>query len=274
MLHSYLSSTSWVRNCPTRLLAIAATVCLGIGTSAPSTRAAPVAFLFEATVTHEFNGSPFDLPFSYQVGDVLRGEFSFDPSGGSPVGNNTVLANQAFPLIFHIGEQSLANSHFSIRIADDTAMDDSGFPEPIDVIELGCAEPGCTPELLTLPGFEPFRVRSRMELVGDGATIASPEIPATTAVWNAFELQRRIVLEFDNEGVGAMGLQATIGAFRIIPEPASLILDVVALAFALFGMASRPNMGASFPSTFPQTGTRGQTEPAGRVIDGVATRRA
>jgi hypothetical protein len=219
-------------------LLVVASVIPGVMTSRSLVQAAPVTFAFDATVTTVFDGNPFNVPFDYNVGDTFRGMFTFEPTSGIGAGDNTIFAEQMLPLGFHIDGHSLTNPMYGIRVANDTAIDDSEFPEPVDVIRLGCAEPECTPELLTLPGYEPFRVRSRMEFVGFGPVLDTPQIPATLEVWNALTLQRTIILDFDNVGIGSMGLQATVGDLGVVPEPSSLVGGLVVVAIMQSSLAA------------------------------------
>jgi hypothetical protein len=197
-------------------------------------QAAQTTFVFDATITDVFPGEPFDLPLSYQVGDVVQGKFTFEPGSGSPIGVDAIAAVQSFPIEFNINGIIVGSSSYRIEVFDDTAFDDSEFPEPIDVTTLGCNEPSCIPDLLILPEGEPFRVRSRMQLVGNGSILLSPEISADPATWNAFVLERRFNLNFDNEGLGSMGFQATANRFSLVPEPATFRLVLSGLLLAAF----------------------------------------
>jgi hypothetical protein len=184
--------------------------------------AAPITFQFDAEIVHVSPGNPFDLPLIYQVGDSIHGRFTFEPGSGSVIGDNVVAASQPFSLGFEINGTTVGTSGFRIEVFDNTAFDDSEFPEPIDVINLGCNEASCIPDLISLSDGEPFRVRSRMQLVGNSSVLIAPEISADPAVWNAFGLERRLVIGFDNEGSGSMGFDAVVGSMVQVPEPTTL----------------------------------------------------
>ncbi len=215
-------------------------------------QAEPVTFRFDATITNAPLGTPFDLPLTYEVGDIIHGEFTFDPGLAMPLSDNAAAADQPFELKFDINGTVIGTSSFRIEVFDDTAFDDSTFPEPIDVISFGCSEASCVPDLISLPGGDPFRVRSRMQLVGIDSILSNPEISPSPATWNSFMLERRLTLGFDDVGPGSMGLDALIGTVIQVPEPlscGSFVLSVV-VAFASFARRRRKTKESVYPNRY------------------------
>jgi hypothetical protein len=205
------------------LVLIAGALCV----SHPYLQAAPITFRFDAEIINVPVGNPFDLPLTYQVGDVIHGRFTFEPALALPIGDNAIAADQNFALEFEINGTLVSSSGFRIEVFNDTAFTDSEFPEQIDVMSIGCNEASCIPNLLSLPEGEPFRVRSRMQLVGSSSILSTPEISADPATWNLFTLERRLILGFDDIGPGSMGLDAIVGPIVLVPEPSSLVHVVV-----------------------------------------------
>jgi hypothetical protein len=203
-----------------------------IGLSCSSGRGAPVKFKFDAEIRNVADGNPFNLPLTYEVGDIIFGSFIFEPNSGNIIGGNRVVASQPFAFEFDINGTVVATSGFRIEVFNDTAIDDSGFPEPIDVTTLGCSEPTCIPDLVILAEGEPFRVRTRMQLIGSEDVVLAPEISSDPATWNAFELKRSLVLAFDNDGPGSMGFDAVVGSMVQVPEPISIASLALAATIA------------------------------------------
>ncbi len=189
--------------------------------------AAPVTFAFDAEIINVPAGNSFDLPLTYQVGDIIHGKFTFEPGNGMQIGDDAIAGDQPFAIEFNINGIVVGSSSYRIEVFDNTVFDDSEFPEPIDVMTLACNEPSCVPDLLSLPGGEPFRVRSRMQLVGSSSILSAPEISADPSTWNLFTLERRLILGFDNVGPGSMDLDAIVGPMVRVPEPSSLSLLLI-----------------------------------------------
>jgi hypothetical protein len=188
------------------------------------TQAATLTFEFDAEIVNVPVGNPFTLPLTYQVGDTIHGTFTFDPNLGSAVDSNTIASVQPFAIQFTIGGIAVGSSSHHIEAFNNTTIDDGGFPEPIDVIRIGCSEPLCNPELQNVSSVEPFRVRSQLQLVGNSSVMPAAEIPSDPSVWNAFLLDRKLTVGFDNVGPGSMGFDAVIGNTAIVPEPHILVL--------------------------------------------------
>jgi hypothetical protein len=194
--------------------------------------AEPITFQFNAEVVSVSAGSPFNLPFTYEVGDVMTGTFTFEPAPGS-VGGNSIAANQAFPFQISINGTLVGSSVYRIEAFNNTPITDSEFESPVDSMSIGCSEPACIPNYVSLSVGDPFRVRSRMNLLGEMDTFPTALISDEPADWNALDLQRTLSITFDNQGPGSMGLLARVGEFIAVPEPNSSGLAICAAFFAV-----------------------------------------
>src|SRR5687768_4165722 len=76
--------------------------------------AAPLTFRFDAEIVDVLAGSPFDLPLSYQVGDTIRGKFTFQPGAGVPINDVAVGADQLSALEFNINNTRVPTTTFRI----------------------------------------------------------------------------------------------------------------------------------------------------------------
>jgi hypothetical protein len=73
-----------------------------LGTEASPLLCGPVTFKFDAEIVGVPVGNPFDLPLTYQVGDIIQGTFAFEPGSGAPIGDNAIAAFQNHSLEFEI----------------------------------------------------------------------------------------------------------------------------------------------------------------------------
>lgn len=207
-----------------KVLPTAVLLILSTGFPYSTATAAPVTLQFDAEIVSIPVGNPFDLPFTYQLGDIIRGKFTFEPGSGTMLGDNAIVASQPFGLEFDINGTIVGTAGFKVEVFDNTMFTDSPFPGLVDVINLGCTEPACNPELIDLPDGEPFRARSRMQLIGNGSVFLAPEIMADPTAWNSLGLGRRLNINFDNVGPGSMGFVADVHEFSAVPEVGTEVL--------------------------------------------------
>jgi hypothetical protein len=197
--------------------------------------AASITFRFDATVTHALSANPFDLPFDYQVGDVISGKLTFEPEAAEPIGANAVEAEQLFGLEFTIDGTTFGTSTYSIRVINDTVILDSDpFLGTVDTMSIRCSSSDpqpCSPGLLSMPGSEPFSITSRLNLVGNGDILDSPTVDTESEIWNSFTLRRNLSLTFGNDAGGSMLLRADVGQFvQDAPEPKSSSVSIFLIA--------------------------------------------
>ena len=201
--------------------------------------AAPVTFRFDATVTHALAANPFDLPFGYQVGGEISGKLTFEPGSGEPLGDTAtaIEAEQFLDLEFSIDGVEFGSSRYSIRVVNDTLIDDSGINGLVDTMNIRCspsAPQSCMPDLISLPGGDPFSIGSRIQLTGIGSILEMPSISPDSEIWNLFAFNRSLSLSFRDQSNGSISLFATIGAFEPVPEPATFCLvKALILCFAV-----------------------------------------
>jgi hypothetical protein len=195
-------------------------------------QAAPITFRFDAEITNVAAASPFDLPLSYRVGDIVQGRFTFDPERGSPLGDNALVAPRPYEFRININGIVAGSIAHEIRVFDNTPISHFEF-DPVDTISVGCSEPTCTPNFINLGHGEPFRVRSRLSLIGSESIHDSPTLSAIPNIWNAFLFGRHLDVNFDNEGIGSMGFAARVGAFSLVPEPGIVRLGLCATAIVI-----------------------------------------
>jgi hypothetical protein len=138
-------------------IGIGAATCV-FGGSTKGLHAAPLTFRFDAQISRLSLGSPFDLPFEFQLGDTISGKFTFEPGPGVEINDVAVVAEQPLPFEFNIDGVRLPTSGYRIVAFDDSFDYDSERP-PYDGLALDCREASCTPDTVTLPGNEPFKVR-------------------------------------------------------------------------------------------------------------------
>jgi hypothetical protein len=76
----------------------------------------------------------------------------------------------------------------------------------------------------------PFDLPIAFELVGDNSVLMGSGLPVDSAVWNALTVHRVLNVSFDQYmGPGAVGFNATVGDFIVIPEPKASMLMPLAL---------------------------------------------
>ena len=78
--------------------------------------AAPVTLAFDAQIDAVPPGIPFDSGLDYQVGDIVKGRFTFDPQVG--MDNMYLLAPQSHAARARDQWNSLHNARFSDRIGE------------------------------------------------------------------------------------------------------------------------------------------------------------
>jgi hypothetical protein len=225
----------WSRGCLIILLALVV-----LSSTRELARAEPIRFRFDATITETFAGSPFQLPFAYEVGDVVSGKLTFEPGTGIPTGDNTIKADQIHAFEFDVNGTVFGSSSYSIQVFDNDLIiaDDLDISDGIivDTMVLECSRSSsqsCTPALITIPGIDSFSMNLRLALTGDESIYIMPEISADPAVWNSFDFIRSLNLSFGNQSGGSMSLFATVHEFATAPEPSTLSA-IVAMSLACF----------------------------------------
>jgi hypothetical protein len=196
-----------------------------------ATAASPVTFAFDARITDVANGSPFNLPIAYQVGDTVHGTLTFNTTGGTSIGGGAAsIYDQPFRLQLEIGDAVISSNQYTIDVFNNSIIADlPGSNGPADIVSLGCSSlqfQACSPLYTSSFGGEPFRLRAQLDLFGNGSILATPALSADPAVWNSFTLQRSLSIGFDAAPVGSVGFSAIVGAFTLVPEPSANIFAI------------------------------------------------
>jgi hypothetical protein len=219
-----------IRACAMRSYALCNAICLAaiVHSLDDIAHAAPITFRFDAEIVSVSDGSPFDLPLSYRVGDVIHGVFTFDPEVAIPLGDNAIVAPQPFEFLVNVNGAVVGSTTHAIRVFDNTGI--SHFDvDVVDTMTIGCSEPSCIPNFVTLGDGESFRVRSRLTLIGSTSVQNSAILTGNPEIWNAFLFQRNLSLNFDNDGIGSVGFSARVGNFRLVSEPKRMPLFACAV---------------------------------------------
>jgi hypothetical protein len=182
---------------------------------------APITFRFDAMVTTVSPGNPFDAGVQFALGDTISGEFTFDPAEGD--GSKSFSAIQPYDFILHINGVSLATPSFEIEAINDVLII-SDFPPSGVVDQLILGANGLSwAENTPILSFSPAHSGFAMSLDG-AASILNQGSHPPGHIWNSFDLRRRLNV-FLRDGLGgAVGFQATVGSFTVIPEPSAVAI--------------------------------------------------
>lgn len=196
---------------------------------ANASTAAPVTLRFEALVSSVNTGSsPLDLPFNLQVGTTIVGSFTFDPINVDSTVKITQLTEN-HPIEFTIDSFSWASPSYSFESRDDVqGIEDNGGPIgppslPRDEIRLKRDLEGA------LGGDWTAEWAFQLAFGGDAAVLDGADLPASAADWASFEAAS-LVLSFRDTGSTA-NLVAQVVTVRIVPEPSSVMILCMGLAF-------------------------------------------
>lgn len=210
---------------------LATVTCVSLVFVAARSSAAPITLQFEATVTTVATGFPFESGIHFAEGDVISGVFAFEPNGGT--GGMNLNTIQPYTFSLQINGKILAVPNFEIRSSNDTPIEDVPSASTIDSLVLGAS--GLSPQspgINISPNFSGFRIT----LFGAANTFDSAKIPDDLSVWNSFDVWRDISVSVRDGSGGAIGFQATIGNFQVVPEPSAIVILTFSI-LKLFGRA-------------------------------------
>jgi hypothetical protein len=199
--------------------------------------AGPVTLRFEATI-HSVERTPsFDSGIDVAVGDVITGQFTFDPTIKDPADLWHVVV-QPYQAVLNIdGHQfQTPNSKRDLTLTslnDATVIDN--VPEFEGLVDglwvqgsLGLLNP------LILPDISHNRSSFWLALYGGTTVLDVSRFPEDSATWNAFILQREIVVSIrDERGNGQHGY-ASVGTFVEVPEPSTFGFGLLAFVLLMF----------------------------------------
>ena len=179
---------------------------------------APITFAFEAEIGIIFSGIPFDSGIDFEVGDVILGQFTFDPSEGD--GTNPFTKEQTRDFSLNINGTVLTAPKYQIRSWNDNAITD--FPPSSVVDDLFVSGASLSPEnRLLIPAMNPAQSFFRMSLLGNSDLLPNARHPESVAIWNAFGFERQITVRLRDIKGGSVAFQATVGPFVAVPEPST-----------------------------------------------------
>jgi hypothetical protein len=189
-----------------------------------------VTFRFEAEIGTIFPGIPFDSGIDYAVGDVITGQFTFEPAYGLPESLLVVVqpysavlkisgfAFQTPNLLRDLTLESFDNAFYEV----DCSTLCTGFQNERDTLAVGGSLAPVSSEFL--PYISPLRSSFRISLHGDPSILDQALLPLDSATWNEFVIEQQINVSIRGHENGVMGFQATITQFTTIPEPSSTLL--------------------------------------------------
>jgi hypothetical protein len=181
-------------------------------------RAEPITFRFEAEINTMFPGIPFNSGIDYAPDDVISGQFTFEPTPG----NGSMLFEVTQPHLFtlNINGVELSVPTYDIHAVNNSPISDFPPASVIDSMLIGAGN--LAPEQADLyPNIDPGTSSFRITLFSPADVLSQAGVPEAVVTWNEFDLTRQINVTFRNGMGGAIGFQATIGAFSVVPEPAS-----------------------------------------------------
>ncbi len=202
-----------------------------VAITAVSSKAAPVTFIFDATIVGVSNEIPFDVGIEYEVGDIIEGRFTFLPQDGA--GAMTFTAVQPYAFSLNVNEVVLETPNFTLRGGNDWLVADYPLADEVDALELGAAGLSAVGPAAML-NIDASRSGFSMGLRGSTSVMLAASHPADLAVWNAFNFERHLTIQFRDGQGGAMGLQATVGSFGLVPEPSTLAIVSLSGVVCLF----------------------------------------
>lgn len=190
--------------------------------------AAPVTLRFEGVIDRTPVGIPYASGVSYEVGDRITGDITFDPEEGQGL---RLVADQPFPVTLHVNGVTLQATDYQIDTLNNANIADFPPASLIDTITL--AGGGLNVQQgAGATTVDPSTSSFRLQLFGPPGVQALPAIPPAAALWNAFTLERQLIVHLGNGEGGVVGFQATVGQFSVVPEPSSQLLFALVIITA------------------------------------------
>ncbi len=130
--------------------------------------------------------------------------------------------------MLNINDVAVSAPSFDVQVVNDTPILD--FPRATNIDFLQVAAGDLVPaEAAMFPNIDAANSDFRMTLYAPIDTLDLAGIPEAASKWNQFNLWREIHVGFANGEGGAIGFQATVGDFRLIPEPTTGFLTLFSL---------------------------------------------
>ncbi len=193
--------------------------------------ATPVTLAFEAEVIDVDVLAPALLPFSVENGDVLKGQFTFEPLDADPgIGMTSTDIVQEYNFSLMLDTTVLSTSKYTLNVRDNSLAIDAPFFT--DHIAIHCVGgPSC--ETNTIPGADSSIAWGfLLPLSGEDSILNGADISADPDVWSQFRGIISIGI-FNRGGPGVLTIFASIKEFSAVPEPSSFCLVIFASSWAL-----------------------------------------
>jgi hypothetical protein len=175
--------------------------------------AAPLTLSFRAVITSVLAGESSDVGMDFDVGDPLLGRFTFEPAE-SVTGDILFTTFQMYPFALNINGVAAASSGFELSAFNDAGIDDFPPASIVDGLELAAFFSHSS-----APTINPSRSGMRMFLKSDVSVLSEKNYPSDADTWNAFHLERQLILRLQGFNGEFVGAQALIEDFAIVPEP-------------------------------------------------------
>jgi hypothetical protein len=210
------------------ITALVGLVSFAVGIFAPSaTHAAPVTFRFEAVITNIFNPDAFDPGIDISINDIVRGKLAFNPNEGD--GSMSLVSIQPHSFSLNIDDVTLSSSSYQLQATNNEIM---VADPPNDIVDsLQVQGSGLYPvQAGNVPAIDFSSSTFRLNLVSTSGILSQASYPADAEVWNSFQINRTLNVGLDGLGLNGagIGVQANIGQFSVIPEPAPIKIFLIA----------------------------------------------
>jgi len=241
------------------LLRVGAAAAVLVFSACATSEAAPVTFAFEAMVDSVSTGASFNSEIDLEEGDVITGQFTFEPNTGD--GSPSLVVDQPYNFTVNINGVDISTADYEAIVRDDAGVIvdcvDLSCPSILDILELEGSSLSVANNTMLMnldsesSGFRMRLLASADPNIFEGSfenlvpiplevVLDAAEIPADVEIWNSFSGRSLQVWLVDDQG-GAFSLNATVGQFTVVPEPTSGSL--VFLGLIAVGLAARTGRG-------------------------------
>lgn len=190
-------------------------------------QAAPITLRFNATIQSLSTGIPFDSGIDFAVGDVVSGQFTFEPQLGD--GNAVFESSHPYQFEFNINGSHFASPNYETEAVNNSLITDFPLVNRIDSIRLG-ADNLQAKNPAEFPNIDPLPSGFQMTLYGSDDVFAQASLPADVNTWNEFTLWRMVRVSFRDGNGNVVGFNAQLSPFVQVPEPSAIAIALVGLS--------------------------------------------
>lgn len=212
------------------------------GVVVPAVQGEPVSLRFNAHIDRTPIGIPFDSGIDFAVGDVVKGQFTFNPAEGD--GSNPLETIEPYEFSLDINGTIVKLPEYRLRSWNDSGI--THFPLARQVDDLQLAGGGLVDQDgMPFPNIMPAISGYTLSLLGPDTIFSQARVPASVDEWNALAFERQIILSLRDGLGGTKGFQATVGEFSLVCEPSAVNLSLslvlsIAVAHTLYLRTSTP----------------------------------